>query len=275
MGATTAALLDVACSEYGQDWSGWGGPRRASRWQSRLFRPIRSAGGYVAAVRGVAGSWLCDGRLIAPAWNRLSPTVLIERLEEWLDYWRVTQARFDRVGSPYNDQPEEVFGLWLWGVPAGMYPRGFGWLLPTGRGRGGRKRLRALWRISRAFWAGSHLVGSLVVPGVSTRDLVRLSRLRPTALRYLASREYRRLAAQDVQSIWAGTRLDIQVLALALCEWRSYLDLRGWELIKSQFRYGSQFRFSLWAGIVAGTDGSVEQARAAVVGWMLSEGEVA
>ena len=197
--------------DWGGSWSQPGAPRRP--------RPIRGPGEYVEVVRdlarqrGVMGLPLpIDGRLIAPAYCHMSPSVLLglasipaptpsarpsgwadtmptwpaggeSQLEQWLNYWNASQERPDIVGSSYNDRPEDVWAWWRAGIPADRYPREYGHLLATGRGQGGPRRIRAILTLARRVPARE----GWVPQQTSTRDLRRLARLRPAFLRWLTT----------------------------------------------------------------------------------------
>jgi len=84
---------------------------------------IQSAGLYVGICRRIMRCVGYDGRLIACAWNHLSPHDWVTPdgsapIDNFVAYWNATQKRPGIAGSSYNAQPEHVFALWRAGVYA-------------------------------------------------------------------------------------------------------------------------------------------------------------
>lgn len=107
----------------------------------------------------------------------------------WVGYWRATQARPGRPGSPYCDDPDAVARAWALGVPADAYPHGWAHLLPeVGRDTPRRqRRIDALVRIGRRLRGRLKHARTYLPQYIRTADLRRLSRLSGGALVALAA----------------------------------------------------------------------------------------
>ena len=87
---------------------------------------FQSAGLYVAFCRRTRPEVFgtrpkdLDGRLIAAAWNRVSPTRWALLLPTFLRYWAAAATRPDIVGSVFNPKPELMLAAMLAGVPASI-----------------------------------------------------------------------------------------------------------------------------------------------------------
>ena len=90
------------------DWKVWGSAPRLTD-PDEYVRMVRR----VAASRGRDDVLREDNRLLEVGVNVWSPTVMVERHEEWANFWNKTQIRPEVVGSLYNGDPKDVFMVWL------------------------------------------------------------------------------------------------------------------------------------------------------------------
>ncbi len=167
------------------DWGVRITPQSSAWVASGKGKPLDSEDRYFRAVVQVLRKHdapRIDDRLIKAVWRdpavKPSEWAPQGRAWDWISYWNQAAKWPETVGSCHNVDPYTMARCWVIGIPSNLANSVPWYGLRSGSWTGQRRRILALWEISRKG-------GGMWTSGMKTADLCRMARLSGAFLRFV------------------------------------------------------------------------------------------